>query len=43
MPDCWEAPPSQQYGAGGEGSVGLDPIEIIRFWREGVYVTLVHG
>ena len=35
MPECWEAPDPPEEGP--------DPIEIIRLWREGVYVTTVHG
>jgi hypothetical protein len=39
MPDCWEA--TEAFGPVGVG--GLDPLEIIRSWREGVYVTTVRG
>lgn len=36
MPECWESPAEGHRG-------GPDPIEIIRLWREGVYVTTVRG
>lgn len=43
MPECWEAPDPDPSDPS-RGSVGgPDPIEIIRLWREGVYVTTVHG
>ena len=43
MPECWEAPDPDPTDPS-RGSVGgPDPIEIIRLWREGVYVTTVHG
>jgi hypothetical protein len=48
MPECWEAPESSDPPKGGIGGHdghgrGPDPIEIIRLWREGVYVTTVRG
>ena len=44
MPECWEAPLEDSPDGSVGGSVeGPDPIEIIRLWREGVYVTTVHG
>ena len=45
MPECWEAPESFDPTDPFEGLRvgGPDPIEIIRLWREGVYVTTVRG
>lgn len=44
MPECWEAPDPTESSDPLERTVGgPDPIEIIRLWREGVYVTTVRG